>query len=125
MSELRILIAAEAAQQLMDRLAGRLAEEIPERDIDGGEAAHLRAAAAETDIGRAQGVGVLVDPQGILAQQIGRHAFMDVSRNRIGAEEGLAQADQPFIRMHLHPAKIGELGQLDRFDRRAPSCILL
>ena len=96
-------VVAEAAQQLMDRLAGRLAEEIPERDIDGGEAAHLRAAAAETDIGRAQGVGVLVDPQGILAQKIGRRTLVDIGRDGLGAEEGLAEADQAFVGHHLDP----------------------
>src|SRR6185312_10557076 len=66
------LVMAEAAQELMDRLARRLAEEIPERDIDGRQPPHLGAAAAESDIGRAQGMGMLVDAQGILAQEIRR-----------------------------------------------------
>ena len=109
-------VVAEPAQELMDRLARRLAEEIPERDVDGGEPPHLRAAAAEPDIGRAERVGMLVDPQGVLAQQIGRGAFVDIGRDGLGAEEGLAQADQPLVGHHLDPDQIGELRQLDRLD---------
>src|SRR5439155_3445515 len=113
-------IAAKTPQQLVNRLAGHLAEEIPERDVDGGETPHLHAAAAEPDIGGTQRMRVLVDAQGVLAQQVGCRALMDVGSDGIGAEEGLAQAYRPLIGMDLDPQKIGELREQYSFDRGDP-----
>jgi hypothetical protein len=70
------LLAREAAQALVDRLAGGLAPQVPERDVDRGEAAHLGPAARETQVAGEQVARVPVDQQRVPAEQAGRHALV-------------------------------------------------
>src|SRR4029078_10799159 len=102
----------------MDRLTSHLAENIPERYVNGGEAPHLGAAAAEPDIGRTQDVRMFVDAQRGFAEKIGCRAFMDVGGHGVAAEEGLAKPDGAVICQHMYPDKVGKFGKLDGLDRR-------
>ena len=52
-------------------VSGRLAEDVPQRDVEGRVAAHLDAAARETEDGVEQHAAVPVDLQRVLAEQIG------------------------------------------------------
>src|SRR3712207_5212401 len=57
---------------------------------------------------------MLVDAQRILAEQVGRHCLVDVSLNRLGPEEGLAETDQLFVGMDLHKQDVRELVESQR-----------
>src|SRR5450432_1864245 len=75
-------LAGEAAKELRHRLTERLAEEIPEGEIDGGVAADLDAARREAVEMAAdamlQRVVVTVDLARILAEEIGRAGLVDI-----------------------------------------------
>src|SRR5436190_7915796 len=102
----------------MDGLVGNLAENIPERDVDGGETPHLGTAAAEPDISRTQRMRMFVDAQRVFAEKIGRRAFMDIRGHGVAAEEGLAKSDGAVIGQHMNPDKVGEFGKLYGLDPR-------
>src|SRR5688572_26182592 len=70
-------IAAPAAQRLADRPADRLAEQIPQRDVDRRVAACLHAGAAPAEIVDEALVDRL-DLDRIAAHELGRGALMDV-----------------------------------------------
>ena len=111
------LRARQAAQQLMDRLAGRLAEDVPERDVERGQAAHLGAAAGEADVGVEQRARVPVDRERVLAEQARRRRLVDVGDRGVRPEERLAEADQALVGVHVHPEQIRELVELNGLDR--------
>ena len=102
----------EAAQELIDRLLGDAAPQIPQREIDRRAAARLRPGASEAYIGNEIAVNAL-DLQRIAADQGGRCRLMDERLRRAGAEKGLAQADHPGIGMDPHPEEIGEFIEAD------------
>ena len=52
-----------------------------------------------------------------LAQQVGRDGLVDVGDDRLHRVEGLAQADDALVRVHVHPQDIGVLLQVDGLDR--------
>ena len=67
------LVAALAAQQLINRHAQGLALDIPEGDVDGGQSAHEDGAAkvhAAVEI-----IPVVLNAEGILADEIALHLF--------------------------------------------------
>ena len=80
---------------LGDRLAVRLAEEVPERDVDGRVAAHLGArSSASRDSWRASPL-MRLDLQRVAAEQLGRDRLVDVGLDGGGAQERLAEPTSP------------------------------
>jgi hypothetical protein len=59
-----------------------------------------------------------IDRQRVLADQAGCRGLVDVGRDRVGPEEGLAEAGHAFVGMHMDPEQVGELVELDGLDRR-------
>ena len=106
---MRHLVMRQPAEALVQRLSGRLAEQVPQRDIHRGSGAHLYSGAGKTEILVLQGPSMPVHLQGRLPEQQRCHRFMDVRLDRARTEEGLAQTDQSFIRMNVKPEQVGEL----------------
>ena len=61
---------------------------------------------------------MLVDVEGVFAEQVGRHRLVEVGLDRLGAEEGFPQAADAFVSMHPHPDEVRELPEPQRFDFR-------
>ena len=59
-----------------------------------------------------------LDLQRVLAEKIRRRDLVDMPDYRIGALARLAEADQTFVRMDVHPHVVGILAKLQRFDGR-------
>jgi hypothetical protein len=57
-----------------------------------------------------------VDPQRILAEEIGGAGLVDVRGNRRHCVERLAEPDEALVRMHLHPEDVRIFPEADRFD---------
>ena len=108
-------VAGPAAERDRDRLADRLAVDVPEREVDRGVAARLDARAAPAEIIVEAGVAGL-DLQRVLADQLGRDALMQIGLDRGRAHEGLAEADEPVIGVQAHPDEVAELGEADGFE---------
>jgi ATP-dependent helicase/DNAse subunit B len=51
-----------------------------------------------------------------LAEQQRSHRLMDVRLDRARTEEGLAQTNQPLVRMDMQPEKIREFAEPDRLE---------
>ena len=81
-----MLGAGEAAEQLRDRLSGHLAEEVPERDVERGVAAHLGAGGAEADIA-GEVLGDAVDGERIAAEQLRREHLVDIGLDGLGMKK--------------------------------------
>ena len=105
-----------AAQQSPNRLAERLAINIPECDVHRRIAAHLGAGIACTNINAAQRAVVQLDVARILADQIGRDMVVDVAGDRTGRPEGLTGADDSRVGVDSQPAQRRKFGQLQRLD---------
>ena len=111
---------AEAAEQLVDRQAGRLAEQVPEGEIDRGIAPHLDAASGKTrkmvtDLGH-QRAGVALDPERVFPQKVRRAGLVDVGDRRLGIAEGLAETPEALVGLKLDPDEVAELGELDGLE---------
>ena len=98
----------EATQQLRNRLAGGLAEYVPQRDVEGRVPTYLSAARAEPQIPD-KVRGQEINCQGVAAYDTRRDVFMDVFLDRAGPVEGFAEASDAFVSVHLHPQKVGSL----------------
>src|SRR4051794_40636378 len=59
-----------------------------------------------------------VDLQRVLSDEVRRNALVDISLNCPGPKERLAQTNQPFIRVDLHPQQIRKLIKSQRLDLR-------
>ena len=110
-------VPAQAPQQLVDRLPGRLAEEVPERDVHGGAPAGLGAGAREADVGREVPADAL-DRERVPAEHRHRRRLVQVRLNRPGAEERLPEPREPFVGVHPHPQHVRKLVEPDRLERR-------
>ena len=73
-----------SAQQLPDGLLRGLAEDVPQRQVDGGDGAQLRAAGAEVGGPFVEEAEVPLDLQRVRAQQTARHPVVDHGRDRVG-----------------------------------------
>ena len=104
------------AEQPPDRLAERLPVDVPERDVDGGVAAHLGAGIARADIDAAEPPVVQLDVARILADQIGRDIVVEIGGDRPGRPEGLARSDQAGIGVDAQPEQERKLGEPQRLD---------
>ena len=108
-------VAREAAEELGDRLAGGLAEEVPERDVDGRIATGFGAGGPEADIAD-KVAGNQVDGQRIAAEEQRRGGLVDVRLHRARPEERLAKAGDPGVGVDLHPQQVGVFRDADCLD---------
>jgi len=102
----------------MQRLSGRLAEQVPECDVDSRGGAHLHPGAGKAEVLVLQRASMPVHLQRGLSEQQRRHRLVDVRLDRAGTEEGLAQPDQPLVGVDMEPEQIGELAEPDRLEAR-------
>ena len=109
-------IAARPAQQLMDRLLHRLAEDVPQGEIDHRRRAHLGAGAGEAQVAVHQLAIVQLDRQRVLAQQVRRDQVVDLRLHRQRAARGLPQSHQPCVGVDLSQQQIGPARQPDGLD---------
>lgn len=113
------LVAARPAEQRVDRHARGLAEQVPERDVDRGDRADLRARALVADQRHQAALEravVQVDAPRVAAEQVGRRDLVHVAAYRLGVEAGLAEADQALVGVHAHPGEMRPLRGRDRVD---------
>ena len=95
-------LAAEAAEQLRDRLAGRLAEQVPERDVERRIAAHLGAGRPEAEIAD-EILRDAVDRQRVAPKHSRRRCFVHIGLDRARHEESLAETDEPLVGVDAQP----------------------
>ena len=100
----------------MQRLPGRLAAEIPQRDVDRRRRAHLRAAACGSDVA-AQRACVRLDPARVLTEQVAGDR-VDVRFDRVREEERLAEPDESLVGVDEDVHEARELVQAQRVDAR-------
>jgi hypothetical protein len=124
------LLAHTTAEEIAQRQVGRLPEDVPQRDVDRSAPAHFGAGADEADI--ADQVRLLrLDITGVFADEPWRNELVDMRFGRSRAVKGLAEADQPLIRLDLDPEKVGKFVNADSLDRRdfhgrpPAACVLL
>ena len=110
-------VAAFAAEQLIERLPRRLAEEVPQRDVDRRGGADLDADRLEPEVPLEEVPAVALDLERVLAEEIRRARFVDLSLDRRDRVEGLAQADEALVGVDADPEDVGELAETDRLDR--------
>jgi hypothetical protein len=108
-------VPALAPEELVDGLVRRLAPEVPEGDIERRVAAHLDAAGAVADVA-VEAPEVVVDPQRVLAEQVGGDRFVDVGLHGPRPEEGFPKADRPLVGVDPQPEQVRELLQPQRLD---------
>ncbi len=108
-------VAALAAQRRVHGHAGRLAEHVPQRDVDGRVAARLDAGAAPAEIAGQVAVARL-DGQRVLPHQARRRPLVQVGLDGLRAHEGLAQPDQALVGVQAHPEDVGKLTEPDGFE---------
>ena len=90
----------------MDRLAADPAEQVPERDVDRREGAALGAGGA----GRERSAPASgLDPERVLAEQVRGRRLVHPGGDGLGAQERLAEADQPLVGVHADVAEVREL----------------
>ncbi len=101
------LVAHLAAEQRMDRLSQRLALDVPQRLVDAGNRAHVDGAAA-IEAGAVHDVPVVLDQEGILADQI----VFQLMHGRLHGQcpafhHRLAPADNALVGLDFqeHPAR--------------------
>ena len=109
------LVAAKAAKKLGDGLAGRLAEQVPQRDVEGRVAAGFGTGRPKTEVAdqiRREQIDLLrVTPD---------HARCDVlvhiGFDGFGGEEGFAQPDEALVGVNMQPQQVRMFLDPDRFD---------
>ena len=94
-----------------------LAEQVPERDVERRIAAHLGAGRAEAEIAD-ESLAMRSICERIPAEHLRRQRLVDIGLDRLGAEEGLAEAGEPFVGMNPQPQQIGELRERGSFRGR-------
>src|SRR5918998_2466964 len=102
-----------SAQELVDGLTRSLAEEIPQRYVQGRVAPRLGPAAAIAEVA-VELAGVPVDVEGVLPEQVGGRGLVDVGLDRPRPEEGLAEAREPLVGVNLDEQDVGKLVEAER-----------
>ena len=109
----RDLVAHRAAQQLVDRLAERLAADVPQRDVDGAHAFHGGAAAAHVGEAAEQLVPEPLDVRRILAgddrADLLQHRAQRAVRD-LGRRGDLAPAGDALVGGHLDEQELAPVG---------------
>ena len=108
-------VARLAAQQLIDRYPEVLAGDVPEGDVDGAEGAHDGRAAK---VARAVEVlPVMLDPQRVLADQVGRELVDDgLARLEVAPGARFAQSHDALIGLDLDEQVTVDRNRLDPND---------
>src|SRR6266404_1734026 len=115
-------VARQAAEQRMNRLIERLADDIPERDVHHGCGTDLGTAAGKTQIASHQVFAMFLDLPRILAQQVRRNQIVKLCFHRLRATRGFAQTHQPLVGMDLRQQQVGAFRQAQGFDCRDFHC---
>ncbi|MNV52401.1 hypothetical protein D3C71_1444900 [compost metagenome] len=108
-------LARKTAEQLRDRLASHFAENVPERDVEGGIAAHFRTRRTEADIAH-QFLRQKIDRQRIAADDTRDDIFVDIAFHRFGPEKGLPQSGNALIGVDQNPEQVAPLGDTHRLQ---------
>ncbi len=74
-------VARAAAKQLVQRQAGKLGKNVPERDIHRGDGGHRHRAAAPISAAIEELPRVL-DPSGIASDEVGNHVLLEIGGDR-------------------------------------------
>jgi hypothetical protein len=101
-------VARAPAQHVADRLAVRLAEDIPQRDIDRGVAARFDARRTPAEIVARECRVDRLDLQRIAANNLGSDRLVQVGLDRLRPHERLAKSDNAFVGMHPHEEQVAE-----------------
>ena len=107
-------LAAAPAQQVVDRPAVVLAQNIPQRHIHGADRARLAAAVAEEIDRREHVVPVALDIERAAPDQQRREDIVDDGADGARHIEGFAETDQAFVGVDAQPHGIGLLVDPDR-----------
>ena len=111
-------VVGEAAEQLPDRRAERLAEDVPERGIDRGDRPHLDAGATPARRAlRVEAVPVPLDLAGVLAQEHRGCPVVDGAADRGGGVVGVARPDQALVGVDADEDEERDLADLDGLER--------
>ena len=97
-------LAHLAAEQVIDRLAGRLADDVPQRHLDTAEDAHHRRVGAELEAGAVDLAEHRLDAVRIHPDDAALHHVVDALDDHVGAERrdvALAVSDNPVVRDDL------------------------
>ena len=109
-------VATRSTEQLVDRLARRLAEDVPQGDVDGRVAPGLRARATVAHEQVVERSGVTIDLEGILAEQVRGDRLVDMSFHCLGAQTRLAQSHHALVGMHADPDLAGDLAETNGLE---------
>ena len=107
--------AGHPAQEVHHGPPRRLAEEVPERDVEGRVGPGLDSGRARADVIREREPEP-VDGRRVPAEEAPGRGLVDVGGDGLGAEEGLAEAHQPLVGVKADEAEVGELAELDCLD---------
>src|SRR5207249_4461136 len=99
--------------QLVDRLAARLPEQVPEGDVDGGAAAGLDPGPAEAEE-RVEPVPVPLDLERVLAQEVACGALVHPRGDGTRAERRLSEPHEALVGVEADVREVRELLQEDR-----------
>ena len=101
------LVPAETAEHLVHRLIAHLAEDVPERDVDGRSGAVFGAGRRlrhrEIDHVAVDGL----DMQRIAPEKARRERLVDMRLGRAGAVERFAETDDPAVGVNADPEDVG------------------
>ena len=86
------LVAHRAAEQAVDGLAERLADDVPARDLDEGDAGHDDLAGA-AEVLQSHTMDEGLDLEGICAENIAGHGFGEIADDGLRAIEGADVGD--------------------------------
>ena len=109
------VVAAFATQGGVQRHVGRLAKNVPQRDVNGRVAARLGAGATPAQVAGELPVAGF-DRQRVFAQQLRAGPLMDVSLHRLRTHKGFTQTDQSLVGVDAHPHDVGELIEPQGFN---------
>src|SRR5680860_1261013 len=111
------VIARLAAEKLVERLIGHLAEDVPQCDVDRRISPHLDAGAAIADIA-IECAHVAVNLKRVPADEVGRHGFMNVALDSPRPIKRLAESDQILVRIDPGEKDVWELIETYGFNLR-------
>ena len=109
-------VAAAAAEEVVDGLAGVLAGDVPEGDVDGADGAGFGAAEAVGVDGGEHGMPVALDVEGILFEEEGGELVVDEGADGAGRVGGLAEADGAVVCVDAQPERVGVAAEADGFE---------
>jgi hypothetical protein len=106
-----------AAEEIDHATARGLADEVPEGDVDRRVPARLDTGGSGADV-VLESDPERIQPGRILSDEAADGRLVEVRLDLGGAEERLAEADEPGVRMEPHEEDVGKLTQPDCLDAR-------